>query len=151
MKREDVEPRPFSTDGERLRAALTEEALHAAKTTDLAKTLADRLVELARKEVELARAEARQDLRKGRRIGELAGTTAVLGVAALCCGLICLVLAIGLLWNPVWVALIGFGLFAALAAATALVAKSETEELKPERSIRQARETVHFLREPRTS
>lgn len=131
-----------------MRAPLSEEALHEAKTTDLAKTLADRLVLLARKEVELARAEAKQDLRKGRLIGELAGTTVIFAVSALCCALICIVLAIGLAWSPVWVALIGFGVFAILALATALMAKHETEELKPERSIRQARETVHFLREP---
>lgn len=128
---------------------LDDEELHRKKTAELAKLLAERLAMLARKEVRLAREEARLDLRKATEGSEFAIAGMVLGVCALCCGLVFAILALGrAALGPMWIALIGFVLFALCAAAFGHEAFADLTHLKPLRSMRQARQTADLLRRP---
>jgi len=129
---------------------VTAEDLERDSTFALARTLVDRMGLLAKKEIELALAEARLDKSRGVAIGAFAGASGIAMIASLCCGLIAAVLAIGLVFNPIWVALIGFALFGIVGLAFGAVGLAEGRELKPERTLRQARETAGMLREPVT-
>jgi hypothetical protein len=128
----------------------SESELHAAGTIELTRGLVERLGLLARKELELARREAKEDVRRGLVTGGLAGGAGVLFIAALCCGLVAAILALGHVLSPIVVALVGVGLFAVLGIAVTLITVAEGREVRPRRSIRQAQETVHMLRAPVT-
>lgn len=152
MTREDGHPPgPLSTKPESLSAQpLDEEALHDAKTLELARALVDRATLLARKEVELAQAEAREGIRHGVMAGSMAGTAGLCLGAALVCGLVAAISAIGAhVLSVVSVSLIGLALFVLLAAGFALVTVAEGRAMKPARSVRQARLTADLLRTPR--
>lgn len=144
-----IEPPPLSTAAGRSAMPLSEQALHQAGVTDLARTLAERMGSLAKKELELARAEARVELKRGLVAGGFFGVTGVFLAASLCCGLVCAILAIGkALDAPIWVALFACCFFALLALGTGVATAQEVRGLKPERSLRQARRTANLLRHP---
>lgn len=143
---------PLSTAEGRGTVPLSDGALRQAKTTDLARTLADRMALLAKKELELARAEARVELKRGLVAGGFFGVTGVFFVASLCCGLVCAILAVGkALDAPIWVALFACCFFALLGIATGMATAQEVRGLKPERSLRQAKRTANLLRHPTTA
>jgi hypothetical protein len=127
---------------------LSDEQIGEESTVTLARTLVERLTLLAKKEIELAREEARVDVKRGIAAGSLAGVSGVALIIALVCAVVCAILAIGRVFPPVWVAFIGAGLFAVLGVGLAMVTAAETRELKPERTMRQARQTIEMLREP---
>lgn len=137
---------------EELRAGpLSEAEVHAADTIDLARKLVERAQLLVRSEIELARAELRTDVRRGLIAGGLAGGAGLCLVAALSCGLIAAVLAIGAaVLSPVWVGIVGAALFATLAVGLGLFAAGEGKSARPERSLRQVRRTAEWIRRPVT-
>jgi hypothetical protein len=129
---------------------LPDEQIADESTSALARMLVERVGLLARKEVELAREEAREELRRGVTTGAFVGASGIAFVAALSCGLTTAILALGLVLNAIWVGVTATAIFLIAALGIGLVAAGEGRTLKPERSIRQARETARLLREPVT-
>jgi len=124
-------------------------SLRDVGTVPLVRTLGEKLSQLARKEVELAREEARADLKRGMMAGGLAGGAMFAAMAALVCGLFAALTALGHVLPPIWVALAGMAVFGLVALAAGWAATAEGREVKPERSIRQAQETFKMLRDLR--
>ena len=150
MRGEEERGRHRLAGGEELAPGpLSEAEVRAASTVGLARTLLERAQLLVRSEVELARVELRADLRHGLMAGGLAGTSGVCFVAALCCGLVAAITAIGaVVLSTVWIGIIGAGLFALLALGLGLFAAGESRSARPERTLRQARRTVEMIRHP---
>ncbi len=129
--------------------SLAEHELEGMGTMEVTRTLAERVAQLARAEFELARQEVSADVkRKGLLAGGFAGLSGLCLVAALCCGLVAAILAIGTALPPVWVAVVGACLFALLAMGSGGALFAEVRGMKPERSLRQARATANLLRHP---
>lgn len=118
-------------------------------TVEVARTLAERVAELGRAEVELARSEVQTEVkRRGLLAGGFAGITGLCFLSSLCCALVAAILAIGTALSPIWVAVVGACLFALLGVLAGYTVASEVRELKPERTLRQARATAALLRHP---
>jgi hypothetical protein len=117
-------------------------------TFALARALVERLGLLARKEVELARVEARADARRGLVAGGLGAMAALALSAAVACGMIAAVEALGRVM-PRWLAaLAGALLFLAVGALFATLAAAEGRRARPDRTLRSARDTVRALQHP---
>jgi hypothetical protein len=103
---------------------------------------------LVRSEVELAKAEIRQDVKQGAKAGAMFGAAAFLGVLALI--LISIALAQGLVALGVvsWLAfLIVAVLFLVIAGLLGLVGKKAVSKVgPPERTIRSSKQTVAVLK-----
>jgi hypothetical protein len=115
----------------------------------LARELIERASQLARKEVELARAEAKIDVARGRTAGELGAVAAVAAIGALACALIAVCDALGRVM-PVWlIALVLCALLLGAAAIAGLAARRDVRRARPRRSIREAQATVRMLQQLR--
>lgn len=124
--------------------------LQALGTGALVRTLIQQLSSLVQKEVELAQAEGRKDLRHGWLAGTLGGAAAVAFMAAIACGLIAAVVALGRVFSGQAVALIGCGLFIVVGGGLLVGAWREARAAKPRRSLRQAKATLQMLMEKPT-
>jgi zinc transporter ZupT len=102
---------------------------------------------LARKELELARIEAHVDARRGLVAGGLGGVAALAG--AIACAMIAAIGGLAAVM-PRWLAAPGgCALFLAVAALFAALATVQARSARPERTLREARETVRALAHPR--
>jgi len=131
-----MDPRNVADDRARLRSE---------GTLTLGRELVERFGQLARKEVELARAEIKLDARRAVVAGTLGGIAAVCAVAALACGLFAAIAGLGYV-IPMWLAsVIGFALFAVTGLLFLVGAISRAERARPRRSIREAKATLGML------
>lgn len=108
---------------------------------------------LVRSEVELAKAEIRQDVQNGIKGGAMFGAAAFLGLLAVI--MLSIALAQGLVRLGVvsWLAfLIVTVLYLALAGVLAFIGKKAVAKVgPPERTIRTSKETAAFLKSPRSA
>lgn len=108
---------------------------------------------LVRNEIELAKAEIRQDVANGAKGGAMFGAAAFLGLLAVV--LLSIALAQGLVALGVvsWLAfLIVTVLYLLLAGGLVLVGKKAVSKVgPPERTIRTSKETAAFLKSPRST
>ena len=111
------------------------------------------LSSLVRSEVELAKAELRQDAKNGAKGGAMFGAAAFLGLLATV--LLSIALAQGLVRAGVvsWLAFLIVAVFYLLIAGLlVLVGKKALSKLgPPERTIRTSKETAAFLKSPRST
>jgi hypothetical protein len=131
-------PRPSSPED-------TLGALFAAASRDLSA--------LIRSEIELAKAEVRQDVKHGATGGAMFGAAAFLGVLAFI--LLSVAAAYGLVaagLHPAVAFLVVAGSYLLLAVVLALVGKKAVSQVgPPERTIRTSKDTAAFLKSPRSN
>lgn len=110
------------------------------------------LSSLVRKEVELAKAELRSDVKNGVKGGAMFGVAAFLGIVAFI--LLSVALAYGLValgLHPGLAFLIVAVLYLIVAGVLAMVGKKAVSKVgPPERTIRTSKETAAFLKSPRS-
>jgi hypothetical protein len=119
--------------------------LRSLGTAQLTKTLVERVSQLVRKEVELARTEVAEDVKHTKTAGGLGGGGIVAGISALVCALIAVVDGLGRVM-PHWAAaLILMGVFACIGAGLGWGAWKEARAAQPRRTLREAKATVRWL------
>ncbi|HEX2569102.1 MAG TPA: phage holin family protein [Polyangia bacterium] len=119
--------------------------LRALGTAQLTRTFLERVTQLVRKEVELARREVEEDVKHTKTAGGLGGGGIVAGVSALICALIAAVDGLGHVM-PHWLAaLILMAVFACIGVGLGWGAWKEARAAQPRRSLREAKATVRWL------
>lgn len=114
-------------------------------TAQLTKALVERVTQLVRKEVELARTEVAEDVKHTKTAGGLGGGGLVAGICALVCALIAVVDGLGR-FLPHWAAaLILMGVFACIGVGLGWGAWREARAAQPRRTLREAKATVRWL------
>lgn len=110
------------------------------------------LSNLVRDEIELAKAELRDDVKNGVKAGAMLGAAGFLGVVAF--GLLSVAAAFALVamgLHPAWAFAVVAGAYLLLAGGLAMVAKKAIGKVgPPERTIRTSRDTAAFLKSPRS-
>ena len=116
---------------------------------DLARRLADTTSELVHKEIELAKQEAREDVRQNIRAGVILGVGAVLLLFAVICLLGAIVAGTSAATGwPLWVcALLWFALFAIVGAIALLVGKQRLQLRPLGRTRTEMKETVEWVKQ----
>lgn len=119
--------------------------LRAIGTAQLTKALVERVTQLVRKEVELARTEVREDVEHTKTAGELGGGGVVAGICALICALIAVIEGLSRIL-PRWLsALILMGAFACISVGLGWGAWKQVLAARPRRTLREAKATVRWL------
>jgi hypothetical protein len=119
--------------------------LRALGTVQLTKTFIERVTQLVRKEVELARTEVAEDVKHTKTAGGLGGGAMVAGISALCCALIAAIDGLGRVM-PHWLAaVILMCVFGCIGIGLGWGAWKEAREARPDRSLREAKATVRWL------
>lgn len=108
---------------------------------------------LVRSEVELAKAEIKQDVKLGVKGGAMFGAAAFLGLLAIVLLSITIAEALAALGLPTWVAFLVVTVFYLLVAGVlVLVGKRAVSKVRPpERTIRTSKDTATFLKNPRSA
>jgi uncharacterized membrane protein YqjE len=116
---------------------------------DLGRRLVDTTSDLVHKQIELAKQEAREDLRQNVRAGILLGIGAVLLLFAVICLLIALTAATALLLgNRLWLGALIWLLIFAVAGAAFLFFGKQRLQLRPlGRARAEAKENVEWVRQ----
>lgn len=116
---------------------------------EIARRLADTTSELVHKEMELAKQEAREDLRQNVRAAIILGVGAVLLLFAVICLLGALVAGTSaLLGWPLWVsALVWFAIFAIVGAVGLIVGKQRLQLRPLGRTRAEMKETVEWVKQ----
>jgi uncharacterized membrane protein YqjE len=116
---------------------------------DLARRLADTTSDLVHKQIELAKQEAREDLRQNVRAGIILGVGAVLLLFAVICLLNALVAGTSALFGwPLFVsALIWFAIFAASGAGAVFVGKQRLQLRPLGRTRAEVKENVEWVKQ----
>lgn len=105
---------------------------------------------LFRQEIELAKAEVREDAKKAATAAGMFGTAGFAGYMVVVLLSLAAVFGLGTLLGIGWSALIVAGVWAVIAAVAALIGRSRVKQVsvKPERTVESLKEDAAWLRHP---